>query len=466
MKESAKVKGGSFKTMNLDYKLLRNISFGNPTPIQRKTIPLILEKRSLMGVGRTGSGKTLCYTIPAIQRALSKEKTLIIVPTKELVTQVRRVLKGLTKGLEDAWKFIEVSTPGSIEETKVDMLVVDEIDRILEEPNLRSIFMHINEELMCQKIFFSATLPDHPLNIKIVEIERKINDTIKHVFFYVPSESKEAALLRVLDNSSKTIVFVATRYAVELLLEILRRNNLEARGIYSSMDDDARRMNFKGFNTSRFNILVVTDVAARGLDIPYLDTVVNYDLCDERTFLHRVGRVRGMGVQYSFVTYTDVFHFFNIQETYLPEAEIGTIPQEHLDTYDFSEFESLRSIANKGHQKCLSFRRKVSVPPEYKERIGRFRTHPMFERKETLLDQLKEVNSRKIPVAKEDPIGDKNYRDQTFIPYTRKDSKIHSSAFGVVKDDYIVERREKFEFSVMKKRQAARKAKGSRQTKN
>ncbi|ADM11726.1 DEAD box ATP-dependent RNA helicase [Encephalitozoon intestinalis ATCC 50506] len=463
MEKNTKIKGGSFKTMGLDYRLLRNILYENPTPIQRKTIPLVLERRSLMGVGRTGSGKTLCYLIPAVQRAIEGERTLVIAPTKELVTQVRRVLKRLARGIEDVWKLIEINTPGNIQSTSVEMLVVDEIDRILEEPSLKLVFDRISEEVACQKVFFSATLPDHPLNIKVVEIEAKINETVKHFFFYVPSESKEAALLRVLDKTRKTIVFVATKYAVELLLEILNKNNFESRGIYSSMDDEARRTNFKDFNSSKFNILVVTDVAARGLDIPYLDTVVNYDLCDERTFLHRVGRVRGMGVQYSFVTYTDVFHFFNIQETYLPNVEIGTIPQEYLDVYDFGEFEHLKSVANKGHQKCLEFRRKVSVPAEYKDKIKGFKTHSMFEHKETLLDQLKEMESRKtLPRKEDEKVENKEYRDQTFIPYARKDSRIHSSAFGVAKDDYVRERKEKFSFSMMRRRTAKKTAETSK----
>lgn len=465
MEQDGRIRGGSFKTMGLDHRLVRNIQYQNPTPIQRKTIPLVLERRSLMGIGRTGSGKTLCYLVPAVQRAVGGERTLVIAPTKELAVQVHRVLKKLVRGMDSVWKLIEVSTPGGIRRTDVDMLVVDEVDRVLEEPSLKRVFDKLNDDLQCQKVFFSATLPDHPLNMKVVEIESRINETIKHLFFYVPSESKEAALLRVLDRTRKTIVFVATKYSVELLLEILAKNNLESRGIYSSMDDDARKANFRDFNSSRFNILVVTDVAARGLDIPYLDTVVNYDLCDERTFLHRVGRVRGMGVQYSFVTYTDVFHFFNIQETYLPGIEIGTIPQEYLDVYDFGEFEHLWSVASRGHQKCLEFRRKVSVPSEYKDRIKMFKTHSMFEHRETLLDQLRNAGNGKALIErdkeKERPCS-KEYRDQTFIPYARKDSRTHSSAFGVFKDDYVRERKEKFSFSRMRRKAAERGGKSKK----
>jgi ATP-dependent RNA helicase DDX54/DBP10 len=448
-----KLKGGSFRTMNLDQRLLRNIPYDTPTPIQRKTLPLALEKRSLFGVGRTGSGKTLCYLIPAIERALSGERTFILVPTKELVLQVRRVMFELCRGI-DLNGMIEVGTPGGAgEELDVDMLVVDEVDRILEEPGLRKVFDRLNESLSCQKLFFSATLPDIPLSIRVVRIESKINEAVRHVFLYVPTESKDAALLSILDGNRKTIIFVATRYAVDLLLEILGRYGYEAHGIYSSMDEDARERNFKRFNTDRVRILVVTDVAARGLDIPLLDTVINYDLCDERTFLHRVGRVRGMGMQYSLVNYSEVFQFFNIQETYLPGVEIGTFPQNVLDRYDLGEFGGLRARANNGYQKCLKFRRKVSVPEDYKDRIGEFKVHSMFSVRETLLDKLREMRSRSRPPRKGGEEKENRYRDQLFIPYRRTESRTHSSAFGVYKDDYVTERRERHESRMARKRQ-------------
>jgi len=284
-------------------------------------------------------------------------------------------------------------------------------------------------------------LPDNPIDIKTIQIENKIPETISHSFFYVPSESKDAALLSILDKSKKTIIFTATRYSVDFILAIMSKYNYDCRGIYSSMDDDARKVNFNDFAYGSVNFLVVTDVVARGIDIPQLDVSISYDLCDEKTFVHRVGRIRGLGHNYSFVTYSDVFHFFNIKETHLPDVEIGTIPQDFLDKYDFSEFDHLKSTAVRGYQRCLTFRKKVVVPSEFKKKIDSFPIHPRFKLKDTLADQIKKMNARKVV----DEIVEvkKDFRDQFYIPYSPKETITHSSAFGISKDDYVIERKPK-----------------------
>lgn len=440
MAEVKKLKGGSFKTMNLPTQLYHNIAFDNPTPIQRKTIPLILEKRSLMGIARTGSGKTLCYLLPAIINAINGENTLILLPTKELVLQVKSIFKMLSHKVPMTGT-VQITTLKDMEIKNIHLLVVDEIDRILEEPSLLAFFNKINEDISCQRVYFSATLPDSPLNISTVQVDNRIPDSIKHHFFYVPSESKESALLNILDREKKTIIFVATRYGVEFLLAVLEKYGYASKGIYSSMDDEARSTNFKDFMHGRVKMLVVTDVAARGIDIPFLDVSISYDLSDEKTFVHRVGRVRGMGDQYSFVTYSDVFHFFNIRETYLPDVEIGTIPQSILDSYDLSDLSHLKFSAMRGYQRCLDFRRKVCVPSEFKTLVDNFNVHSKFKVKETLADQIKKLGARKVEVVEK---KDENpFKDQFYIPYSKNEMLTHSSAFAVSRDDYVKEQKPK-----------------------
>lgn len=436
MTEVKSMRGGSFKTMSLHTQLLRNLPFENPTPIQRKTIPLILEKRSLMGIARTGSGKTLCYLIPAIMNAVNNENTIILLPTKELVLQVKSVFKILSHSVPMTGK-VTITTLKDLEVKDTTLLVVDEIDRILEEACLNEFFTKITDSVTCQKVYFSATLPDNPIDIPIVQIESKIPESISHFFYYVPTESKESALLNILDREKKTIIFVATRYGVDLLLAVLERYNYTAKGIYSSMDDEARADHFSEFMSGKVKILVVTDVAARGIDIPQLEVSISYDLSDEKTFVHRVGRVRGMGEQHSFVTYSDVFHFFNIKETHLPKVDIGTIPQNILDRYDLSDFDQLKFSAMRGYQRCLDFRRKVSVPIEYKTLVDNFDVHPRFKIKETLADQIKKLNARKIEISVAPE--KKSFKDQFYIPYSKNENKTHCSAFAVGKDDYMRE---------------------------
>ncbi|KAI5149661.1 ATP-dependent RNA helicase DDX54/DBP10 [Enteropsectra breve] len=432
-----KIKGGSFQTLGLDAQLMRNIPFNNPTPIQRMTIPMAMEERSIMAIARTGSGKTLCYLLPAIQKAINGGNSLILLPTKELVLQVKRICKMLSTKLTLKGK-IEITTLRKMEISDLSLLVVDEIDRILEEKSLSLHFQGIVEQINCQRLYFSATLPNEPLDIKVVQIENKIPTTIAHTFLYVPTESKESALINIMDREKKTIIFTATKYGVDFLLKALAKYDYEAKGIYSSMDDDARRYNFDKFLSGKVKILVVTDVAARGIDIPHLDVSISYDLSDEKTFVHRVGRVRGMGEQYSLVTYTDVFHFFNIKETHLPDVEIGTVPQNILDAYDFSDLLLLKQSAMRGYQRCLDFRRKVSCPSEFKGLISSFDIHSRYKQEETLASRLKKINAPKPVTVKNEP-QQKDYKDQFFIPYSKRDLKTHSSAFAVSKDDYVRE---------------------------
>ncbi|KAI4291588.1 ATP-dependent RNA helicase DDX54/DBP10 [Pancytospora philotis] len=437
MSEHKQLKGGSFRTLGLEAQLMYNVPFDCPTPIQRLTLPLILESRSIMGIARTGSGKTLCYLVPAVQRAVEGKNVLILLPTKELVLQVKRIFKRLTYKVALKGE-VEITTLKELKTDGVDLLIVDEVDRVLEEKSLAAHFAAIIEGYTGQRVYFSATLPDEPLNIKIVQIENKIPETIRHNFFFVPSDSKDAALLSILDRAKKTIIFVATRYGCDYLTEVLAKHNYTARAIYSSMDDDARQINFDAFLSGSVNFLVVTDVAARGIDIPHLDVSVSYDLSDEKTFVHRVGRIRGMGTQYSFVTYSDVFHFFNIQETHLPDVEIGLIPQDVLDRYDFSDLSHLKFSAMRGYQRCLDFRRKVVVPDNYKERIDRFTLHSRYTKRDTLALQLRQLRAKPVKET-----GAKaqtaSFKDQNYIPYAKKELETHASAFGKMKDDYIRE---------------------------
>ncbi|ELA41465.1 uncharacterized protein VICG_01449 [Vittaforma corneae ATCC 50505] len=437
MTEVKRIKAGSFKTMGLHPQLLKNIPFDNPTPIQRKTVPLVMEGRSLMGIARTGSGKTLCYLIPVIMNAINNQNSLILLPTKELVLQVKSIFKILSNQVPLTGTVV-ITTLKSMELKDISLLVVDEIDRILEEPSLNAFFESISEKVACQKVYFSATLPDEPLDIPIVQVESKIPEHIQNYFFYVPSESKENALLNILDRTKKTIVFVATRYGVEFLLAVLEKFSYKAKGIYSSMDDDARKESFGEFMSGKIKILVVTDVAARGLDIPHLDVSISYDLSDEKTFVHRVGRVRGMGEQYSLVTYSDVFHFFNIKETHLNSVEIGTIPQNLLDKYDLSDLDHLKYLAMRGYQRCLDFRRKVSVPAEFKSLVESFEVHSKFKIRNTLADELKKMKAKKIESSKQEEVS---FKDQFYIPYSKNERRTHCSAFSVAKDDYVKERR-------------------------
>ncbi|OQS54269.1 dbp10 [Ecytonucleospora hepatopenaei] len=632
---SNKLHGGSFNTLNLHPLLYSAITakYNTPTPIQRKTIPKLMLGGSLMAIARTGSGKTLCYLIPAIQHALNNKNTLILCPTKELAKQIQKVLEEI-KGKIKINGRIKITTLNSNLDLKqvycnsnkvnndminiinnlnngishndsnngisqndsnndilqndnfihnerntfnqlvndlnskynlsdintfVDFLVVDEFDRIMEEPSLKNHFDKLTANYSKQRAYFSATLPVDPVKeiSSIVKIESKIPESISHYFYYVATESKEGALLSIIsdinknsintynnnnfsdklnnnnsfsdklnnnnnfsdklnnnnnfsdklnnnnigdklnnnnnfsdklnNNNDNIIIFTATKYAVDLLCEILNHYGFKTMGIYSGMDDEARQSALDAFVKGKIRYLVVTDVAARGLDIPRVTTAISYDMCDEKTYVHRAGRVRGIGDSISLVTYSDIFQYYNIREThfkinpyetsktayssiindnnnlndndnsignnYSKHGEIGMLPQNMLDRFDLKKFTYARQKAMRGYQKCLQFRGKVSVPSEYKSLVNSIGIHSKYRQKETLADQIKKIrngnNKNGISKNKYKNIFKDNkntsniFKDKFYIPYNKHNTLIHSSAFGINKDDYIAERKTK-----------------------
>ncbi|KAF7683965.1 ATP-dependent RNA helicase DDX54 [Astathelohania contejeani] len=511
------IKGGSFKTLGLHPKLLHNIHFPNPTPIQRKAIPPILNYEDIIGVARTGSGKTLCYLIPTVQRVLThKTNAIILLPTRELASQVFRVLSKLTKNIKvecesmigglinetrkgetkiaDFSKDFEQiekfkTSPGRIlcatlgrlrhilDEMNIslplELLVIDEVDRIVESNMYADLLSLLDRFSSKNTILFSATLPKQILSIPnlcptLIQIDNQLSSTLKNFFFYVPSVNKEQALVWLTRQGVRTMVFCGSRHTCEWLVSILSGYNIRCASIYSSLDQSERTKRLKRFaEKAELDVLVVTDLAARGLDLPSLDRVINYDLPDEKVFLHRVGRVARNGrpgEQYSFVTSEDIYMFANIKQSlFAGNIEIGRIPQEILDEFIIEENE-LKQCSVNGDKKVRKYRGKVCVPGDFV--IKEFGIHSMFLSGEdkSLQSQLgivrgglikdrllkggliknrkidgnnKDMSSKNIDdISSKDMKDSKknDYKDQFYIPYKSK-SALYSSAFSVCKDE-------------------------------
>lgn len=442
-----------FKKMGLDPRLARAISHKTPTPIQKRAIPAILANQNIIGIARTGSGKTLAYLIPVVQKVVSGKRALILVPTRDLVHQVHKVLRKLTRNLEVKVALahggikaaasdydIIVATVGRLlhdgHDAEIDILVVDEIDRILEEDGMRSDFQKLEEKLPRgrQTVYFSATLPSRMIDIvsefTLIKVDTELSSTLQHYFFYVPSPLRESALLFLMSRiSTKTIVFASTKYAVELAGEVLKEHNV--RTVYSSMDNALRKKNMDDFISGVANVLVVTDLAARGLDIPDLDVAINYDLCDEKTFLHRVGRVARngrAGTQYSIVSYKDIFFFFGIRERYFPDMEIGAIPCEILDIFTEklrnTDMDAMREIAEKANAKAHRFSKKPSVDTDHRKQIQDIKVHSYF--KESIeADSRESCTPVRGGVSAGSAMPQDVFRDELFIPYTTRKKQKH-----------------------------------------
>lgn len=377
--------GGSFQTMGLTpalFKAVQRKGFRLPTPIQRKCIPPLLEGRDVVGMARTGSGKTAAFLLPLLQclRAHSIKvgiRGLILSPSRELALQTFGVLRELAKltdlrsvmlvggdGVEEQFAQlatnpdIVVATPGRLMhlcvETRlslqeVQFVVWDEADRLMEDPTMGKQMREINARLpeTRQTALFSATLPKalaefaqaglrNPLLVRL-DVESKLSPDLKMSFLHCQSEGKDAALLlllhRLLGSAANgarrrptasdpagpplTVIFVATKHHVEYLQELLTAFNLPCTYIYGALDQIARKQALDQFRRKSRTILIVTDVAARGLDIPLLDNVINYDYPPTpKLFVHRVGRVARAGRPghaYSLVCPDELPYLFDLQ---------------------------------------------------------------------------------------------------------------------------------------------------------
>ncbi|KAL2200578.1 P-loop containing nucleoside triphosphate hydrolase protein [Corynascus similis CBS 632.67] len=428
-------KGGGFQAMGLNANLLRAITrkgFSVPTPIQRKTIPLILERRDVVGMARTGSGKTAAFVIPMIERLKAHSarvgaRALILSPSRELALQTLKVVKELGKGtdlktvllvggdsLEEQFGLmaanpdIVIATPGRFLHLKVEMsldlssiryVVFDEADRLFEmgfATQLTEILHALPPSR--QTLLFSATLPSslvefaraglqEPSLVRL-DAETKVSPDLESAFFSVKGGEKEGALLHILHNVIKmplglpkgvaeeteeqqskkrkrgsdrisrkekptehsTIVFAATKHHVEYLAHLLRHAGFAVSYVYGSLDQTARKIQVDNFRRGRSNILVVTDVAARGIDIPVLANVINYDFPPQpKIFVHRVGRTARAGQRgwaYALVRESDLPYLLDLQlflgrklvvgqevkePSYAQDVVIGTLVRAELE---------------------------------------------------------------------------------------------------------------------------------------
>ncbi|KAK5165591.1 ATP-dependent RNA helicase dbp10 [Saxophila tyrrhenica] len=412
-------KTGAFQSMGLNAHLLKAIQrkgFTVPTPIQRKTIPMILDGQDVVGMARTGSGKTAAFVIPMIEKLKSHSakvgaRAAILSPSRELALQTLKVVKEMSKGtdlrttllvggdsLEEQFSSmasnpdIIIATPGRFEHLKVEMrlelssvryVVFDEADRLFEmgfAAQLHEIMHSLPPSR--QTLLFSATLPKSLVEFaraglqdpKLIRLdaESKMAPELQSAFFTVKRAEKEGALLHILQDIVKippgateatrrlkeqkttggkkrkrgadgpvpgespsphsTVVFVATKHHVEYLAGLLKALGYATSYVYGSLDQTARKMQVEDFRTGMTNILVVTDVAARGLDIPVLANVINYDFPSQpKIFVHRVGRTARAGKagwSYSLIAEHDLAYLLDLQLFLSKKLVVGRVRKE------------------------------------------------------------------------------------------------------------------------------------------
>jgi len=340
----------NFIDLKIENKLKKSIEladFKTPTPIQSKSIPISLTGRDILGTAQTGTGKTLAFTIPMINK-LIKDKhamALIVCPTRELATQVMQtVLKlnvreigignALLIGGESMQKQLKklkkrariiVGTPGRINDhlerkslnlSKVNYLVLDETDRMLDmgfTPQIELILKFIPKDH--QTLLFSATLPNNILKIsqKYLNNPERISvgslstpiEKIKQETHEITQDKKYHELInQLIERRGSILVFVKTKHGADKIFKRLKYDGHKADAIHGNLRQSKRDRVISGFRNGNTRILIATDVAARGLDIPLIQHVINYDLPQvPEDYIHRIGRTGRAGKEGSALTF-------------------------------------------------------------------------------------------------------------------------------------------------------------------
>ncbi len=320
------------------FEILSQLKFVNPTPIQLQAIPPAIEGKDVMGIAQTGTGKTLAFGIPMIQRlAQNKGRGLVILPTRELAIQVDEALHriGRPLGLKTAVLIggepihrqiralrtnphIVIGTPGrlndhleqkTIDLSAVSVLVLDEADRMLDmgfEPQIRKILAKIPKER--QTMLFSATMPNEivkiataymslPIRVEVAPAGSTARDVSQELFF-VSRDRKLSLLEKILtEHKGSVLVFSRTKFAAKKIAAAVRGMGHSSSEIHSNRSLGQRREALEGFKIGRYRVLIATDIAARGIDVTGIELVINYDLPENpEDYVHRIGRTGRAGM--------------------------------------------------------------------------------------------------------------------------------------------------------------------------
>lgn len=372
--------------------ILDSRGFTVPTPIQQKSIPVALLSKDIIGIAQTGTGKTLAFGIPLIQRlAVLKGLGLVVLPTRELAMQVADSLQIIGKPLglktailiggESMGRQISqlkhkphciIATPGrlidhleqkTVNLSTVSALVLDEADRMLDMgfmPQIKKLLEHLPKER--QTMLFSATMPPEISDIatKFMKLPVRVevapsgttSKQISHELFFV-SKNQKLDLLGQLLNEYKgsVLVFTRTKFGAKKIAQVLKKNSVSATEIHSNRSLAQRLEALNGFKVGKYRVLVATDIAARGIDVRGIELVVNYDLPENPDdYVHRIGRTgraERTGHAVSFATpdqKRDVSQIEKITRSKLPVSKLPTLAKmdHQVQDEDIARNESSR----------------------------------------------------------------------------------------------------------------------------
>ncbi len=358
-----------FTSLNLIEPILKAVQeegYTSPTPIQEEAIPLALEGRDLLGCAQTGTGKTAAFAIPILQilsqtrinEKKRKIRSLILTPTRELAIQIGesfnaygrytnvtntvifggvnqntqvKILQGSVDVLvATPGRLLDLVSQGFISLSNVEILVLDEADRMLDmgfSHDVKKIIAMVPQKR--QTLFFSATMPPeivklsstilhHPTKISVTPVSSTV-DIINQCVYFVDKGNKNSLLLDILkDKNIKTaLVFTRTKHGADKVVKILLKNNITAEAIHGNKAQNARQRALNNFKAQTTRVLVATDIAARGIDVDDLEYVINFEMSNiPETYVHRIGRTGRAGAKGTAISFCDAE-----EKSYLRDVE-------------------------------------------------------------------------------------------------------------------------------------------------
>lgn len=328
----------NFNQFNLDSRLqagIKHAGYSTPTPIQNQAIPAALEGRDLIGTAQTGTGKTAAFVLPILHKLLSgprnRSRTLIVTPTRELAEQIHQAIRGLSVGtnlrsttiyggvgsapqIQALRKGVEiiVACPGRLLDLvaqgharldKIEVLVLDEADRMFDMgflPDVRRIIKAVPSQR--QTMLFSATFPHEVEKLASESLKQpkriavglsRPAHTVSHALYPVAQHLKRGLLLALLKqtDTDSVLVFTRTRHRASRLQKQIKNAGYRVTSLHSDRTQGQRQAALSGFKNGQYQIMVATDIAARGLDVDSISHVINFDMPDTAdAYIHRIGR--------------------------------------------------------------------------------------------------------------------------------------------------------------------------------
>ena len=328
----------NFEQFSLDPRIgagIKAAGYTTPTPIQQQAIPIVLKGRDVLGLAQTGTGKTAAFVLPILQRLtkgpLRRVRVLIVAPTRELAEQIyqasvdlgkntkvrsvtvyggvskNRQVSALRRGAEIVvacpGRLLDLASDGSIDLSRIEVLVLDEADRMCDMgflPDIRRILRLLPAQR--QTLFFGATMPkdirqladkilNDPATVQIGMIAPA--KTVSHALYPVSNGLKKKLLLATLQQTAtgRVLIFTRTKYRARNLARDLEKSSYRVSALQGNMSQNRRQQAINGFRDGKYDILVATDIAARGIDVSEISHVINYDMPDTvDAYTHRIGR--------------------------------------------------------------------------------------------------------------------------------------------------------------------------------